>query len=85
MNSSNDFTPDSDVDELALTSGRFRSLEQFRVEKRIGRGQFSEVYRAVCVEDNMPVAIKKVHFYDMVDAAARIDCLKEINLLQVNN
>lgn len=59
------------------------NMEEFVVEKRIGRGQFSEVYRAIRIEDGQPVAIKKIHFYDMVDSTARTECLKEINLLQV--
>lgn len=58
-------------------------INEFVVEKRIGRGQFSEVFRAIRVGDGRPVAIKKIHFYDMVDSIARTECLKEINLLQV--
>lgn len=35
-------------------------LSNFRVEKKIGRGQFSEVYKATCLLDNQRVALKKV-------------------------
>lgn len=38
----------------------YNTLANFRIEKKIGRGQFSEVYRATCLLDGMPVALKKV-------------------------
>lgn len=36
------------------------SLANFHIEKKIGRGQFSEVYRARYLLDNTSVALKKV-------------------------
>lgn len=36
------------------------TLADFQIEKKIGRGQFSEVYRATCLLDRKPVALKKV-------------------------
>lgn len=36
------------------------SMANFRVERKIGRGQFSEVYRAVRLLDRQSVALKKV-------------------------
>lgn len=45
------------ADELAV---RYGKLEAFEIEKKIGKGQFSEVYRARCKEDNKVVALKKV-------------------------
>lgn len=36
------------------------SLANFQIEKKIGRGQFSEVYRARYLLDNTSVALKKV-------------------------
>lgn len=36
------------------------SLANFLIEKKIGRGQFSEVYRARYLLDNTPVALKKI-------------------------
>ena len=36
------------------------SLADFQIEKKIGRGQFSEVYKATCLLDRRTVALKKV-------------------------
>uniref|UniRef100_A0A5F9DJW1 Protein kinase domain-containing protein n=1 Tax=Oryctolagus cuniculus TaxID=9986 RepID=A0A5F9DJW1_RABIT len=44
------------------------TLANFQIEKKLGRGQLSEVYRAVCLLDG--VALKKT----------RADCIKEIDL-----
>ena len=49
----------------------------------MGKGQFSEVYKARLQIDNSIVALKKVQIYEMMDAKARNDCLKEIDLLKV--
>lgn len=44
-----------------LTSYPYRcTLADFQIEKKIGRGQFSEVYKATCLLDRKPVALKKV-------------------------
>ncbi|RXM28334.1 Serine/threonine-protein kinase Nek7 [Acipenser ruthenus] len=61
------------------------ALANFQIEKKIGRGQFSEVYRATCLLDRMPVALKKVQIFDLMDAKARADCIKEIDLLKQLN
>uniref|UniRef100_A0A8C4H6C8 NEK6-subfamily protein kinase n=1 Tax=Dicentrarchus labrax TaxID=13489 RepID=A0A8C4H6C8_DICLA len=61
------------------------SLANFQIEKKIGRGQFSEVYRARYLLDNTSVALKKVQIFDLMDAKARQDCIKEIDLLKVKN
>uniref|UniRef100_A0A4W3I5X9 NEK6-subfamily protein kinase n=1 Tax=Callorhinchus milii TaxID=7868 RepID=A0A4W3I5X9_CALMI len=61
------------------------TLGNFQIEKKIGRGQFSEVYRATCLLDAMPVALKKVQIFEMMDAKARQDCIKEIDLLKQLN
>ncbi|XP_078074273.1 serine/threonine-protein kinase Nek7 [Mustelus asterias] len=61
------------------------TLGNFQIEKKIGRGQFSEVYRAACLLDGMPVALKKVQIFEMMDAKARQDCIKEIDLLKQLN
>lgn len=72
------------------------------MEKKIGHGQFSVVYRAKNVVDGEVVALKKIQvcteqpvlliqgafeflfqIFDMVDAKARQDCIKEIDLLKV--
>nr|BAC37346.1 unnamed protein product [Mus musculus] len=63
----------------------YNTLANFRIEKKIGRGQFSEVYRASCLLDGVPVALKKVQIFDLMDAKARADCIKEIDLLKQLN
>lgn len=50
----------------------------------MGHGQFSVVYRAQCIHDQTIVALKKVQIYEMMDAKARQDCIKEIELLKVH-
>lgn len=35
-------------------------LANLKIEKKIGRGQFSVVYRARCLLDNSVIALKKV-------------------------
>ena len=61
------------------------SLSDFDVGQRIGKGQFSVVYKARCKRDNQTVALKKVQIFEMTDSKARADCMKEIQLLQVEN
>ncbi|XP_046675520.1 serine/threonine-protein kinase Nek7-like [Homalodisca vitripennis] len=63
------------------------SLDNLTVDRMIGRGQFSCVYRATVKGEHgagvaMAVALKKVQIFDMVDTKATLDCMKEINLLQ---
>lgn len=52
------------ADELTLDSAntdpKYGSLACFSDEKRIGKGQFSEVWRAISKVDNSVVALKKV-------------------------
>ncbi|XP_068191758.1 serine/threonine-protein kinase Nek6-like isoform X2 [Antennarius striatus] len=61
------------------------TLANFRVEKKIGRGQFSEVYKATYLLEGRLVALKKVQIFEMMDAKARQDCVKEIDLLKLNH
>ncbi|KAG1663273.1 Serine/threonine-protein kinase Nek7 [Nymphon striatum] len=58
------------------------NLSNYEVHKKIGKGQFSEVYRATSKIDTKVVALKKVKISEMTDAKARRDCLQEIKLLQ---
>lgn len=49
------------IKQRHLTSYPYRcTLADFQIEKKIGRGQFSEVYKATCLLDRKPVALKKV-------------------------
>ncbi|XP_044000447.1 serine/threonine-protein kinase Nek6-like [Gambusia affinis] len=61
------------------------TMANFRIEKKIGRGQFSEVYKATYLLDGQLVALKKVQIFEMMDVKARQDCLKEIDLLKQLN
>lgn len=61
------------------------TLANFRIEKKIGRGQFSEVYKATYLLEGQQVALKKVQIFAMMDAKARQDCVKEIDLLKQLN
>nr|CAB3264291.1 serine/threonine-protein kinase Nek7-like [Phallusia mammillata] len=70
--------------QLDLEQG-YNALGNYRIEKKIGKGQFSEVYRAICLLDNKLVALKKVKIFEMMDAKARQDCIKEIDLLKQLN
>ena len=69
--------------KLSSSDSIYGKLENFQVEKKIGKGQFSVVWRAVCLKDARTVALKKVQIFEMMDAKARLDCMKEIQLLQV--
>ncbi|XDV22275.1 hypothetical protein PO909_027204 [Leuciscus waleckii] len=69
---------------LAMDMG-YNNLANFAIIKKIGRGQFSEVYRATYILDHTPVALKKVQIFDLMDAKARQDCIKEIDLLKQLN
>eukprot|EP00049_Salpingoeca_infusionum_P002923 m.61349 g.61349 ORF g.61349 m.61349 type:complete len:155 (-) comp11858_c0_seq4:634-1098(-) len=57
----------------------------YELEKKIGKGQFSSVYKARCLVDNRQVAFKKVEIFDMMDKDARAACAKEIELLKSLN
>ncbi|XP_066501894.1 serine/threonine-protein kinase Nek6-like isoform X2 [Hoplias malabaricus] len=54
------------------------AMSNFRIEKIIGRGQFSEVYRATYLPENQQI-------FKMRDAKSRQDCIKEIDLLKQLN
>ncbi|GMR31848.1 hypothetical protein PMAYCL1PPCAC_02043 [Pristionchus mayeri] len=67
------------------------TLKMFVIEKKIGKGQFSEVFRAKFappepgnypVQDGAAVALKKIQVFEMMDQKARQDCMKEIDLLR---
>uniref|UniRef100_A0A915EIQ0 NEK6-subfamily protein kinase n=1 Tax=Ditylenchus dipsaci TaxID=166011 RepID=A0A915EIQ0_9BILA len=60
----------------------YAKLENFELDKKIGKGQFSEVYRANCALTGEVVALKKIQLSVMKDKKAREDCVKEIDLLK---
>lgn len=75
--------PASELIKLSSSDSIYGTLSNFDIEKKIGKGQFSVVYRARCKVDHAVVALKKVQIFEMMDSKARLDCMKEINLLQV--
>lgn len=66
-----------------ITQTFFKSVDSYEIENMIGKGQFSSVYSAKVKSTDEAVALKKVKIFDMLDKKARLDCMKEINLLQV--
>ncbi|PAV73212.1 hypothetical protein WR25_14303 [Diploscapter pachys] len=61
------------------------TLDMFIIDKKIGKGQFSEVFRARCNWNDQIVALKKIQLFEMIDQKARQDCQKEIDLLKQLN
>ena len=47
----------------AAGDNKYNAMKNFEIDKKIGKGQFSEVYRARCVVDNTTVALKKVQVF----------------------
>ena len=85
--------------DLTSSDSPYGSLTGFNIDKKIGKGkfnlaflvyycppagQFSVVYRARAQQDGRTVALKKVQIFEMMDSKARLDCMKEIQLLQVS-
>jgi len=70
---------------MSVVDRNYNSLNNYKVEKKIGRGQFSTVYRALYLPENRHVALKQVPIFEMMDAKARQDCIKEIDLLKQLN
>lgn len=68
---------------MSSSDSIYGKLSNFSTGRQIGSGQFSVVYRAECKKDGRQVALKKVQIFEMTDAKARVDCMKEIQLLQV--
>jgi len=60
----------------------YESLSNFEIGRKIGKGQFSEVYRALSKCDGQKVALKKIQLVNMLDAKSRADCINEIDLLK---
>ena len=69
--------------QLSSSSSPYGNLDGFTIERKIGKGQFSVVYRARALHNQATVALKKVQIFEMMDSKARLDCMKEIQLLQV--
>ncbi|KAL5012263.1 hypothetical protein ScPMuIL_010814 [Solemya velum] len=74
-----------DFEQTEDKENTYDQLKNFEIQKKIGKGQFSEVYKASCKLDKSIVALKKVQIFEMMDAKARQDCIKEIDLLKQLN
>jgi NIMA (never in mitosis gene a)-related kinase 7 len=75
----------SSINFQDLNAQKYGFYENFINEKLIGKGQFSEVFKAKCQIDNRIVALKKVKIYEITDPKARDECCKEIELLKQLN
>jgi len=60
----NDFVPQTSTDQCSMMppvgEHQYCRLANFEIEKKIGRGQFSTVFRACCKPNGTIVALKKV-------------------------
>lgn len=61
-----------DTSEPAATDSIYNALKNFEIDKKIGKGQFSEVYRARCTVDNTIVALKKVQVGILDDLSLKV-------------
>ena len=43
-----------------ISTNYYNSIQYFEIEKQIGKGQFSEVFRAKCIADNRTFALKRI-------------------------
>ncbi|KAL3123150.1 hypothetical protein niasHT_005083 [Heterodera trifolii] len=66
-------------------ANNYGTMEHFEMEKRIGKGQFSEVLSARNKLNGNMVALKKIEMDLMKNKKAREDCRKEIDLLKKLN
>lgn len=51
---------DEEISRLTTNDSIYGMLSNFEIDKQIGKGQFSTVYRAKCKLDGKLVALKKV-------------------------
>lgn len=57
-------------------------IRGYKVQKPIGSGKFSIVFKAEKEEDGTLIALKCIKIFDMTDVKQREKCLKEVKLLQ---
>jgi serine/threonine protein kinase len=56
----------------------------FEIQKLIGQGKFSYVFKSKRVSDKRMVALKLIKIFDMENEKQRDSCLKEVQLHQVS-
>jgi NIMA (never in mitosis gene a)-related kinase len=59
-----------------------RTVNGFEIQKLIGQGKFSFVFRAKRLQDGVLVALKLIKIFDMDNEKQRDNCLKEVQLHQ---
>ncbi|KAA0147612.1 hypothetical protein FNF29_07259 [Cafeteria roenbergensis] len=57
-------------------------LSAYAVDRPIGKGKFSTVFRARRIEDGSLVALKRIRIFDALDERSRDKCLREIGLVR---
>ncbi|KNE73072.1 NEK/NEK6 protein kinase [Allomyces macrogynus ATCC 38327] len=72
------------AEDLPTIPSEIADLAKYQVEKKIGKGQFSTVFRARNSENGQIVALKTMQMAEM-DAKSRYDCIKEMDLLKSLN
>ena len=71
-----------DMSSSLTSTFQMHSVNDYHIEDKIGSGKFSTVWIARSVRTDMTVALKKIQLFDMMDAVARRNCLREVNMLQ---
>ena len=59
-----------------------KQVRGYKIEKPIGQGKFSVVFKATRLADEKLIALKLIKIFDMMDPKQRDKCLKEVQLLQ---
>ena len=70
------------IDESCEKVTILGKLSNFEIIEKVGKGQFSTVIKGICKQTNQLVALKQISIFEMMDSKSRLDCIKEINLLQ---
>lgn len=58
------------------------SLAKYDVNKKIGSGEFCDVFKAINRQTGTIVALKRLKICQILDGQSRFDCLREIRLLR---
>lgn len=72
-------------DEPTPISNTDGDLSRFQIVKKVGSGEFCDVFRAVCQDTLQTVALKRLKIGQMTNPNIRSGCLREIQLLRKLN